>query len=169
MACNGSGADLIFVARLLGEQGAMQGTVADTGARRAAHKRSRGSSAHSDEAQPSDQHKALLARYSRPSNRPNSKQYFCEACECSVAAREHDWFVHVSGIKHKRQLLSLLHTGQRGNCIVSLFEAKPGSASSYKLSWHCVLSSFMTSVSDTPMLTSDTFMACSCGHTTAAI
>ena len=66
------------------------------------------------------------AQYNRPSKGSNAKQYFCEACTCYTAAREQDWRMHIAGIKHQRQLVSLQHTGQFGNLLVSVFEADPG-------------------------------------------
>lgn len=116
--------DLSFVARMLGDAAALgPAAAAGTSARRAAHKRDRASS---QEAQPSDHDQALLARHNTPTSRSNSKLYHCEACDCPVGARERDWAVHISGVKHKRHLVSLLHTGQLGNNVVSLFEAEPG-------------------------------------------
>ena len=118
--------DLHFVARMLGDAAALGPAAAAASARRAAHKRDRAAWASSQEAQPSDHDQALLARHNTPSSRSNSKLYHCEACDCPVGAHERDWAVHISGVKHKRQLVSLLHTGQLGNNIVSLFEAEPG-------------------------------------------
>ena len=53
----------------------------------------------------------------------------CEACECWVpraAGGEAAWRAHVQGIRHRRQALSLLHTGARGNLLLSAFERLPG-------------------------------------------
>lgn len=53
----------------------------------------------------------------------------CEACECWVpraAGGETAWRAHVQGIRHRRQALSLLHTGARGNLLLSAFERLPG-------------------------------------------
>ena len=119
--------DLSFVARMLGDAAALgPAAAAGTSARRAAHKRDRAAWASSQEAQPSDHDQALLARHNKPTSRSNSKLYHCEACDCPVGPHERDWAVHISGVKHKRQLVSLLHTGQLGNSVVSLFEAEPG-------------------------------------------
>lgn len=68
----------------------------------------------------------VVAQYNRPSKGSNSKQYFCEACKCYTAAREQDWQMHIVGIKHQRQMVSLQHTGQLGNLLPSVFEAEPG-------------------------------------------
>lgn len=121
------GEDLTFVARMLGVVAGL-GAVPATNPHRSgtAQKRSRSVSHSSNDAQLSHESSALLAQHNRPTNKSNSKQYFCEACNCSVAARERDWDIHTSGIKHKRQLVSLLHTGQFGSDVVSLFESEPG-------------------------------------------
>ena len=53
----------------------------------------------------------------------------CEACECWVpraAGGETAWRAHVQGIRHRRQALSLLHTGARGTLLLSAFESLPG-------------------------------------------
>ncbi len=53
----------------------------------------------------------------------------CEACECWVpraAGDQSAWRAHVQGIRHRRQALSLLHTGARGTLLVSTFEPAPG-------------------------------------------
>ncbi|DBA78190.1 TPA: hypothetical protein ACH3X2_008152 [Trebouxia sp. C0005] len=118
--------DLSFVARMLGDAADLGPAVAaGTSARMAAHKRDRAAWASSQKAKPSDHDQALLARHNKPTSRSNSKLYHCEACDCSVGPHERDWAVHTLGIKHKRQLVSLLHTGQLGNNVVSLFEAEP--------------------------------------------
>ena len=119
--------DVSFVAQMLGEAAALGPAVAaGTCARRAAHKRDRAAWASSQKVQPSDHDQALLAGHNTPSRRSNSKLYHCEACDCPVGAHERDWAIHTSGNKHKRQLVSLLHTGQLGNSVVSMFEAEPG-------------------------------------------
>ena len=82
------------------------------------------------QATPSASSDPLVAQYSKPSNKSHSQQYFCEACTCWVAAREHAWNTHIKGIKHQRQLVSLQHTGQLGNVLVSVFEAVPGNSKS---------------------------------------
>ncbi len=126
-ASTGVGEDLAFVARMLGDAAAIgAGSAANVNAGKPAHKRNRALLAQDQDAEPSDDNKVLLARHNRPSKKSNSKQYFCEACNCSVAARERDWGIHVSGIKHQRQIVSLLHTGQLGHSVLSLFEAEPG-------------------------------------------
>ena len=122
--------DLDFVAKLLGDPAALSGidapsSIPCTRRHKAAKKRPRAPSRDSSK-EPSEEAKALLTRYNTPSRKPDSKRYFCEACSCSVSARGNDWDIHVSGVKHQRQLVSLLHTGQLGNTIVSLFEAEPG-------------------------------------------
>ena len=124
--------DLEFVAQLLGDQaGPPSGlnpasSIPCVRRHKAAKKRPRATASEASISEPSEEAKALLTRYNTPTRKPDSKRYFCEACSCSVSARGNDWDTHVSGIKHKRQLVSLLHTGQPGNTIVSLFEAQPG-------------------------------------------
>lgn len=114
--------DLHFVANLLGDPAPVPPRMRQ---QREAKKR-RLKYIERNEASPSDDSKTLLARCKRPTRKNGSKQYFCEACSCSVPARDNDWQTHVSGTKHQRQLVSLLHTGQFGNNVVSLFEADPG-------------------------------------------
>lgn len=126
--------DLEFVAQLLGDPTApysglnAPSSIPCTRRHKAVKKRSLAASREASTAEPSDEAKALLTRYNTPTRKPDSKRYFCEACSCSVSARGNDWDVHVSGAKHQRQLVSLLHTGQLGNTIVSVFEAEPGAA-----------------------------------------
>lgn len=122
--------DLEFVAQLLGDPAGPSGVNAPssmpcTRRHKAAKKRPRATLSE-DTAEPPKEAKTLLTRYNTPTRKPDSKRYFCEACSCSVSARGNDWDIHVSGVKHQRQLVSLLHTGQLGNTIVSLFEAEPG-------------------------------------------
>jgi hypothetical protein len=137
--------DLSFVARMLGDAAALGPAVAaGTIARKAAHKRDRAAWASSQEAQPSDHDQALLARHNIPTSRSNSKLYHCEACDCPVAPHERDWAVHISGIKHKRQLVSLLHTGQLGNNVVSLFEAEPGIGNTVRMTAAIVSCCYVT-------------------------
>ena len=122
-----NGDDLAFVARMLGDAAAVGPTSAvNTYARRATHKRNIAASTNLQEAHPSNHSQVLVNRHNKPSNRSSDREYHCEACDCSVPARERDWEVHTSGIKHKRQLVSLLHTGKLGSRVVSLFEAEPG-------------------------------------------
>ena len=45
-----------------------------------------------------------------------------------AAGGESAWHAHVQGIRHRRQALSLLHTGARGNLLLSAFERVPGAA-----------------------------------------
>lgn len=123
--CAGPHNDLEFVAHLLGDPaGPLCNSVPCLRHYKAAKKRRRAIEANV--AEPSNGGNALLTRYNTPTCKTDSKRYFCEACSCSVSARGHDWDTHVSGVKHQRQLVSLLHTGQLGNTVVSLFEAEPG-------------------------------------------
>lgn len=119
--------DLEFVARLLGDPVVLPVPVQipSTSYHKAAKKRRR-ATLEAKAAGPAEEAKALLTGYNTPTFKTDSKRYFCEACSCSVPARDGDWDVHVSGVKHQRQLVSLLHTGQLGNTVVSLFEAEPG-------------------------------------------
>lgn len=124
--------DLEFVAQVLGDPA---GAVSDLNApssvpctrrHKAAKKRPRAASREAHVAAPPQDARALLTRYNTPTHKSESKRYFCKACSCSVSARTNDWDIHVSGVKHQRQLVSLLHTGQLGNTVVSLFEAESG-------------------------------------------
>lgn len=122
-----SGDDLAFVARMLGDAAAPDPTSAGRAhARRATRKSKKTAPSNFQEAHPSDHGEALVNRHNKPSNRSSDREYHCEACDCSVPARDRDWEVHTSGIKHQRQLVSLLHTGKLGSRVVSLFEAEPG-------------------------------------------
>lgn len=129
--------DLQFVAQLLGDPAGAASvlnapsSVPCTRRHKAAKKRPRAASREAHVAAPSQDARALLTRYNRPTQKSDPKRYFCEACSCSVAAHGNDWDTHVSGVKHQRQLVSLLHTGQLGSTIVSLFEAEPGAGRLY--------------------------------------
>lgn len=129
--------DLEFVAQLLGDPASAASglnapsSVPCTRRHKAAKKRPRAASREAHVAVPSQDARALLTRYNSPTHKSDSKRYFCEACSCSVSARDNDWDIHVSGVKHQRQLVSLLHTGQLGNTVVSLFEAEPGTGRVY--------------------------------------
>ena len=134
-AATKSGSDLQFVAQLLGEAcdfgGMAPSASPHTLQHRAAKRRRQVDVIELNAAEPSSHGKALLARYNKPTSKHKSKQYFCEACSCCVSARDSDWATHVSGSKHQRQLVSLLHTGQLGKNVVSMFEAEPGGAITY--------------------------------------
>ena len=120
--------DLEFVAQLLGDPVVLPlpNLLPGMNYHKAAKKRRRATSGDWNVAGPSEEAKTLLTGYNAPTFKTDSKRYFCEACSCSVPARDGDWDVHVSGIRHQRQLVSLLHTGQLGNTVVSLFEGEPG-------------------------------------------
>ncbi|KAL3153544.1 hypothetical protein ABBQ38_011872 [Trebouxia sp. C0009 RCD-2024] len=128
--------DLEFVARLLGDPVVLPVPVQipSTSYHKAAKKRRR-ATLEAKAAGPAEEAKALLTGYNTPTFKTDSKRYFCEACSCSVPARDGDWDVHVSGVKHQRQLVSLLHTGQLGNTVVSLFEAEPVSGAVAASKW----------------------------------
>lgn len=140
----GPRSDLEFVAQLLGDPVDLpvSNFIPSLRHLKAAKKRRRVASGDASVAGPADDAKALLTRYNTPTCKTNSKRHFCEACSCSVPAREGDWDVHLSGVKHQRQLVSLLHTGQLGNTVVSLFEAEPGTTgdASVLAYFHCATS-----------------------------
>ena len=118
--------DLAFVARLLGEAAApAQDPVTEAKPPSKAHKRYRDDANAGADSEDEQTRKFVLDKYSKPTKR-GPKQWLCEASNCNTAARERDWDVHIHGIKHKRQLVSMMHTGQLGNTVVSLFEADPG-------------------------------------------
>lgn len=55
----------------------------------------------------------LVASFNVP--RPDKSgrhSYFCEACVTQVPAYEEDWAMHIAGVLHKWQLMSLHHTGE---------------------------------------------------------
>lgn len=55
---------------------------------------------------------------------------YCATCDCWVPRRVGDWEVHLAGIRHRRQALSLREHGQRGQLVVSVFEGLPGPSDS---------------------------------------
>ena len=120
--------DVQYVASLLSGTSPSQNVAS----RQPQHKRRRQQShpqqaaGHSTQSEPHP----LIALHSRPSSRSRPKQYFCEACSCWLAANEQLWQAHVAGARHQRQLVSLQHTGQLGNTVVSVFEAIPGTSKS---------------------------------------
>lgn len=67
-----------------------------------------------------------LAAYGRPGPRSTARVAHCEACDVWVPRRAGDWEVHVEGIRHRRQLLSLRVHGERNRLVLSAFEAPPG-------------------------------------------
>lgn len=119
-----TGSDVEYVARLLSQTPSGYKT-GNSGSQR---KRHRELTAPPQLAAPRRQPESnpLVAQYKKPSNKSSSKQYFCEACSCSVGRRDQDWQTHVTGNRHQRQLVSLQHTGQLGNVLLSVFESAPG-------------------------------------------
>jgi hypothetical protein len=67
-----------------------------------------------------------LAAYGRPGPSSTARVAHCEACDVWVPRRAGDWEVHVEGIRHRRQLLSLRVHGERNRLVLSAFEAPPG-------------------------------------------
>lgn len=65
--------------------------------------------------------------YSQPSNKSTAKVLHCAACDVWVPRRDGDWQVHIAGIRHRRQTLSLREHGQRGKLVISAFESDPHS------------------------------------------
>jgi hypothetical protein len=61
----------------------------------------------------------------RPRESSSPKLWHCEACDVLVPRRPGDWEVHVAGIRHRRQVLSLREHGQRGRLVMSVFESAP--------------------------------------------
>lgn len=58
----------------------------------------------------------LVAIYNVPSkDNSTASHYFCEACVAYLPAREQDWQIHLSGIDHQSQILSLCGTGELGH------------------------------------------------------
>ena len=60
--------------------------------------------------------------WSEPSAKSTGRLYHCDACDVWMPRGPSVWRTHVSGIKHRRQVLSLRYTGQRGEVFVSAFE-----------------------------------------------
>ncbi|KAK9830039.1 hypothetical protein WJX72_009332 [[Myrmecia] bisecta] len=70
----------------------------------------------------------MAAADCQPGPRLRKLHHHCEVCDCYVPAdpRNAAWEDHCRGIRHRRHALSLKHTGERGNLMVSTFEAVPG-------------------------------------------
>lgn len=59
---------------------------------------------------------AFLAVYDSPGlQTTDDRQYFCDACAARVPAREQDWRMHIAGVSHQCQMLSLARTGELGH------------------------------------------------------
>lgn len=68
---------------------------------------------------------------SRPSSRSTPKLFHCEACDVWLPCKPlSNWDVHVAGIRHRRQLLSLREHGRRDRLVLSVFESDPAQQSS---------------------------------------
>lgn len=72
---------------------------------------------------------AALAAYGRPGPRSTARAQHCAACDCWVPKRPGDWEVHVAGIRHRRQLLSIRVHGEPNRLVLSAFESLPGEGS----------------------------------------
>ena len=59
---------------------------------------------------------AFLAVYDSPGlQTTDDRQYFCDACAARMPAREQDWRMHIAGVSHQCQMLSLARTGELGH------------------------------------------------------
>ena len=63
--------------------------------------------------------------YNEPSDRSTPRVLHCAACGVWVPRRDGDWQVHIAGIRHRRQILSLREHGERGRLVLSAFESDP--------------------------------------------
>ena len=55
------------------------------------------------------------------------------------------WEMHCQGIRHRRQVLSLRHTGARGTVLVSEFESLPGEAMARHTALHELMQGWSSS------------------------
>ncbi|KAL4446824.1 hypothetical protein ABPG77_008068 [Micractinium sp. CCAP 211/92] len=69
-----------------------------------------------------------LSAHNQPGPRSTARVAYCTACDVFVPRRPGDWEVHVAGIRHRRQLLSLRTYGERNRLVLSAFESPPDSA-----------------------------------------
>ena len=67
-----------------------------------------------------------VGEFSQPGPESTQRALRCTACDCWVPRRQGDWETHLAGIRHRRQVLSLQVTGERGNLVLSTFESAPG-------------------------------------------
>ena len=66
---------------------------------------------------PGDLDDPFLALFNKPSNEKSTEtHYFCEACTVPIPARDQDWLMHLEGVSHQCQILSLCEKGKHG-CI----------------------------------------------------
>jgi len=64
----------------------------------------------------------------QPSTKSTQRLFHCGACDVWVpSGRSGNWEIHIAGIRHQRELLSLREHGERGRFIVSIFESQPRS------------------------------------------
>ena len=65
---------------------------------------------------PRELNSPLFAVYNKPSTEKSTEtQFFCEACTVSMPAGDQDWQMHIEGVSHLCQLLSLCGTGELGH------------------------------------------------------
>lgn len=62
------------------------------------------------------------AASSLPSNRSTSKALHCSVCDVWVPKKGDIWEIHIAGLRHRREKLSLDIHGERGHVVVSQFE-----------------------------------------------
>lgn len=60
--------------------------------------------------------------WNKPSSKSNLRFFHCKACDVWIPRGEKVWQTHILGIRHRRQALSIRHTGSRNRIILSAFE-----------------------------------------------
>ena len=65
---------------------------------------------------PRDLNDPFLAVFNKPSTKKSTEtHHFCEACTVPLPARGQDWQMHLEGVRHQRQILSLCEQGELGH------------------------------------------------------
>jgi hypothetical protein len=64
-------------------------------------------------------------KYNQPSDKSTDRVLHCATCDVWVPSRHGDWNVHISGIRHRRHVLSFREYGERGRLVLSAFESDP--------------------------------------------
>ena len=65
---------------------------------------------------PRDPNDPFLAVFNKPSTEKSTEtQFFCEACTVPMPARDQDWQMHLEGVSHQCQILSLCEKGELGH------------------------------------------------------
>ena len=65
---------------------------------------------------PCDPDDPFLAVFNKPSTEKSTEtHHFCEACTVTMPARDEDWQMHLEGVSHQCQILSLCEKGELGH------------------------------------------------------